>query len=355
MRIVMDGTPLSVSSGGIARYTAELSRALAERYPGDWYWLAADQPFALPASEGGNLCTGRRPRSFLGRRWWSLGLPGELLRLRADVFHGTDFAVPYLPLRPSVMTVHDLSPWLSPEWHHAAERVRQRTPVLLKLGLATMVITPSETIRRAVIDRFQLPASRVAAAPLAASACFRPSAPAAPAKPYFLYVGVLEPRKNIPLILEAWRQVRRRHPVDLILAGRRREDFDAPVAEEGLRLAGEVAEAELPALYSGAVAVLYPSRYEGFGLPVVEAMRCGAAVFASLDPAVAEVAGDAALRLDARRPDPWIQAMEAALTQPDWLGELREGSLRRGREFSWKRTAERTREVYAEAIARFGA
>ena len=112
-------------------------------------------------------------------------------------------------------------------------------------------------------------------------------------------MGTLEPRKNLDMLLEAWREMRRHHAVDLVLAGRRRADAPEIRPEPGLRLAGEVADAELPALYSGALAFVYPSLYEGFGLPVLEAMQCGAPVIASR--AVEEAAGDAAIYADTPR------------------------------------------------------
>jgi glycosyltransferase involved in cell wall biosynthesis len=347
MNVALDGTPLSVSTGGITRYAEELSRALAREFPEDEYWLVSDQPFPLNSGRPPNLRRGRRANSFLQRRWWSCGAIAEMLRLRIDVFHGTDFAVPYLPVRPSVLTLHDLSPWRRQSWHWTAGRVRRRTPYLLDLGLATMVLTPSESIRREAIERFRIHPSRIVSVPLAASSHFQPVAEAPAAEPYFLYLGVLEPRKNISLLLEAWREVRREHRADLILAGRRREDFPELPPEPGLRILGEV-------LYSGAVAFLYPSLYEGFGLPVLEAMRCGAAVICSTDPALAEVAGDAAVRLDARDASEWAAAMTAALTRPDWLAGKRRKALQRAQQFSWPRTARLTREVYEEARRRFG-
>ena len=128
-----------------------------------------------------------------------------------------------------------------------------------------------------------------------------------------MYVGTLEPRKNIGLILDLWRELRREHPIDLVLVGRRRADFPEIPAEPGLRLAGLTPEEDLPALYSGAVACLYPSYYEGFGLPVLEAMQCGALVIASRDPAILEVAGDGAILLDVRDRGPWMEALRLAV------------------------------------------
>jgi glycosyltransferase involved in cell wall biosynthesis len=352
MQIALDATPLTVSSGGTRRYTEELTRALCDTFPGDRFWLLSDQKLALPFSRP-NLNAGQGPRNMLERRWWSWGLQGEFSRLGIQVFHGTDFAVPYLPLRPSVMTLHDLSPWLDPAWHTEADRIRNRTPMLLRLGLATMVITHTEAIRRAAIDRFHLQRDRVVAVPLAAPAGFRPMPAPEQKQPYLLYVGTLEPRKNIGLILDLWRELRREHPIDLVLAGRRRADFPEIPPEPGLRLAGFTAETDLPALYSCATAVLYPSYYEGFGLPVLEAMQCGALVIASRDPAIMEVAAGGAILLDIGDRALWMAALRSAVTQAGQMREVRDNAPIRAGEFSWIKTARLTRAVYDHAVERF--
>lgn len=352
MRIALDATPLTVPSGGARRYVEELTRALCEAFPGDRFWLLCDRKVPLPC-ERPNLGAGSGPRNMIERRWWSWGLQGEISRLAIEVFHGTDFAVPYLPLRPSVMTLHDLSPWLDPGWHTEADRVRRRTPMLLRLGLATMVITPTAAIRRAAIERFHLPPDRVVAVHHAASAAFRPVQQSEPGTPYLLYVGTLEPRKNIGLILELWRELRREFAIDLVLAGRRRADLADIPPEPGLEVKGLTAEQELPALYSGAAACVYPSSYEGFGLPVLEAMQCGALLVASRDAAILEVAGDGAVLLDVTDRAGWLDALRAAVTQPESMRGIRERGIARAREFSWTRTARLTRAVYEQASERF--
>jgi glycosyltransferase involved in cell wall biosynthesis len=287
------------------------------------------------------------------------GLPRFLQREHVDVFHGTDFAVPYLPLRPSVLTLHDLSPWTQ-AWQPDAGRVRQRTPLLLRSGIATMVITPSEAVRREAIERFRLAPDRVVATQLAASDQFRPTPVDDPAKPYFLFVGTLEPRKNLARLIEAWRVVRNAgHDVDLKIAGRTRADFHTPSPEPGLQLLGAVPDVDLPGLYSNALAVVYPSLYEGFGLPVLEAMQCGALVITSRDPAILEVTGGAEqalhvnVRTDADATRVLAQAMlEVAASLRTGSGgfrEMKERALHRAEGFTWEKTAERTREVYDEA------
>jgi glycosyltransferase involved in cell wall biosynthesis len=185
---------------------------------------------------------------------------------------------------------------------------------------------------------------------LAASSHFRPGGARPEPRPYFLFVGTLEPRKNIGRLVEAWREVRKSCDVDLVLAGRARKDFTVLEPEPGLRVLGAVEEDELPALYSGAIACLYPSLYEGFGLPVLEALQCGALVITSRDPAIQEVAGDAAIFVEATDARGLARAMEAAVENPAAFTGMKEKALVRAKEFTWGRTAERTREVYDAAF-----
>ncbi|MDQ6707676.1 MAG: glycosyltransferase family 4 protein [Acidobacteriota bacterium] len=350
MRVAIDATPLTLSSGGLSRYTTELSVALASEFPEDRFTLLSDQPFALPHTTSLNLLQAPGPQSRAERRWWLCGANRALRRERIDVFHGVNFSVPYLKRFPSVLSLHDLSPWMNADWHHAADRTRNRTPWLIRLGVATLILTLSEAVRRKAIERFRIAPSRIVAVPLAASDIFRP-VPTPSRKPYLLYVGTLEPRKNLHQLLQAWREVRRRSDIDLILAGRTREDFPALTPEPGLTLLGEVTDADLPPLYSGALAFVYPSHYEGFGLPVLEAMQCGALVIASKDPAISEVASGAAVQAGSL--EELAEAMRCAVERPEWVAGWRAKSLARARRFSWSRTARLTREVYEAAIERF--
>jgi glycosyltransferase involved in cell wall biosynthesis len=335
--VAIDGTPLTVSSGGVRRYTEELTRALRQEFQDDRYEVLSDQ---------------LQPVSGVDRRWWTVGVQRYMSRLRCEVFHGTDFSVPYVPLRPSVLTLHDLSPWMNREWHDGARRIRRRTPWLIKMGIATMILTVSHAVRRQAMEHFGIEGARIQTVHSAARDDFRPVTSSPPDQPYFLFVGTIEPRKNVPSLVAAWRSLRPRHDVDLVIAGRRRSDGPAIPLEPGLRLLGEVPDAALPALYSSAVACVYPTQYEGFGLPVLEAMQCGAPVITSHDPAVVEVSEGAAIHAETHD---LAQAMEALLTNPDERNRRRELSLRRAAEFSWQTTAKQTRDLYQEAIRRFHA
>ena len=126
MRVAIEAGSLALTSGGLARYTSELSLALAREFADDEFYLTSDQPFTMPDRAPQNLRRGDGPKSVLERRWWLWGLARELTRLRADVVHGPDFSVPYVPARPSVLTLHDVSPWLDERWHHDAGRVRRQ-------------------------------------------------------------------------------------------------------------------------------------------------------------------------------------------------------------------------------------
>jgi glycosyltransferase involved in cell wall biosynthesis len=220
------------------------------------------------------------------------------------------------------------------------------------MGVATMVITSTEAIRREAIDYFDIPASRVVVTPFAASDFLRPTGRSA-GRPYFLSVATVEPRKNLPALIDAWRLVHENCDVELVLIGRQRADAPAIRPEAGLILAGEVDDPQLATWYSNAVACVYPTLYEGFGLPPLEAMQCGCPVITSLDPAVREVCGEAAICIDARSPKLIAEAMTAVVANADLRQQLRTAGLARASLFTWSRTAERTREVYVEAIQRF--
>ena len=350
MTTVLDATPLAMTSGGLRRYVEELSKALAREFPEDRFILAADQRLKWSSPASNLEVDAHRPRRWVDRRWWLFGVQ-RVLR-HAAVFHGTNFSVPYLPLRPSVLTLHDLSPWKDAAWHTNASRTRSRTPILIRTGIATVVITPCASIRAEAIDYFGMAADRVIAVAEAPADHFMPGEPWS-GEPYFLFAGTIEPRKRVPWLIECWREVHRTTGIKLVLAGRRRDDAPAVAEEPGLQILGEVDEDVLASLYTGAIASIYPSVYEGFGLPVLEAMACGCPVIAGSAAALRETAGDAALFVSSDRS--LVDAMLAVATLADLRLRLRDAGLKRAAQFSWRQTAHATRAVYQEAVRRFGA
>jgi alpha-1,3-rhamnosyl/mannosyltransferase len=336
---------LTLTSGGLRRYVEDLALALAREYPEDSYTLLSDQTFKAPDNAPANLASAIRP----GGRYWSFGLRRALREFRTDVFHGTNFEVPYFGNTPSILTIHDLSPWKNPEWHGGAERVRARTPWLIRLRRASLILTVSEAIAREVVSHFGVPPAMVRAVPLAASSLFRPvSAVQEVGQPYFLFVGTQEPRKNLSTLVEAWRSVHEQTGVELRVVGRTRADFVPLGDQPGLTMMGEVPDAELPQLYANAVGFVYPTHYEGFGLPVLEAMQCGCPVITSRDPAVMEVSGGAALHANSAAE--FASAMVALAENTELRRERRSAGIERALSFSWPVTARRTHDVYTEAV-----
>jgi glycosyltransferase involved in cell wall biosynthesis len=172
-------------------------------------------------------------------------------------------------------------------------------------------------------------------------------------KPFLLYLGARNPRKNLPALIAAWMRAGAAVPgLSLVLAGSPDQEADNLKETEGLRLIENIPDNEIQALLSTATAFVYPSLYEGFGLPVLEAMQAGAPVVTSLDPAITEVAGGAALQVDCGSIPALSRALVDVTAQPGLRDDLRQRGLRRAAQFSWNSTAIQTHAVYEQAIRR---
>jgi glycosyltransferase involved in cell wall biosynthesis len=266
-----------------------------------------------------------------------------------------------------VLTVHDLIFRHLPEHHKRLNRWYLRASLPLYCRRADRIIAVSEATRQDLIAAYDLPPAKVRVIHEAAAPRFRPTSDAVqtgvrvryglPAR-YLLYVGTLEPRKNLTRLLRVWAPLRRSGDVPpLVLIGARGwliDDFFAALARSDVRedviLPGYIADADLPAVYGGATAFVFPSLYEGFGLPPLEAMACGTPVACSNTSSMPEVVGDAAVIFDPRDEGAMTEALRQLAADADLRAELRARGLRRAAEFSWARAAQETVALYQELL-----
>jgi glycosyltransferase involved in cell wall biosynthesis len=374
MRIGIDGLPLTEVLTGIGHYTNELAHHLAQQAAQDKVNVVSPRAFINSLSSDGrqsdNLNFVRSRLSLWNRHWWSVGLPRHIRRNSLDVFHGTNFEVPLQNVCATVVTVHDLSMLLHADTHEEklVRRARSRIPLMARA--ATMVITPTETVRQEVHEHLDIPFERIVSVPEAARDCFHALSESETlearrrigvSEDFLLYVGTVEPRKNLDTLVRAFEAVHSSYskPLQLVLAGRRGwlvdellEALQKSPAAKQIILTGYLSDAELCALYSSCAAFIYPSIYEGFGLPPLEAMACGAPVIVSRIPSLTEVTGSAACLFAPDNPEPLKAIILQLLGSEEQRMKLSKAGLEHAAKFSWAATANATRAVYSEAIAR---
>jgi len=377
MRIALDGIPLNQELTGVGHYTLELARALANGSPADEVEIVSPLSF-IPAPVDGspngsppNLQFVRANVGVITRHWWTIGLPRYVRKRAFDLFHGTNFEVPVWKKCPTVLTIHDLSLLLWPKVHEKARvrRARRRLPLMARA--ATMIITPGESVRAEVCEHLKIPPAKVVAIPEAPRSVFRRMAQGETlaarkrlgiADDFLLYVGTIEPRKNLLRLLQAFKDIapERAGTLQLVLAGKKgwltQDVFDfvqRSGMSQAIKFTGYLDDEELCALYSSCRAFVYPSLYEGFGLPPLEAMACGAPVIASRIPSIEAVTGPAAWLVDPENVSELASSMRDLIGDRTRQRELSLAGLKRAGEFSWAETARLTHEVYAEAIIRF--
>lgn len=279
-------------------------------------------------------------------------LGSDLDRLRPALFHATTLALPSRAPCPVVVTLHDLIPWAWGGPWMAGERVRY-FPGKRLLRRAEAVIAVSDTTAADATAHAGVPRERIQVVPEGVGADFRPTAGAAERvaerwqqrRPFFFYVGALDRRKDPVGMVRAWRAAQRAGvDADLVIAGD--PGAQAPGRMGGARLLGRVSDAELADLLNAAICLLFPSRYEGFGLPVVEAMACGCPVVAYDTPAVAEVAGDAARLVRVGDAVALGRAAVEVATDPAARSALVEAGRQRAARYTWANAARQTVRVY---------
>jgi alpha-1,3-rhamnosyl/mannosyltransferase len=368
LRVGFDGRCLTSPAGGVRRYTQELFNAIATLDAGvDLVALDAPLAVTLPPRASSVRASKIAPTN-LGRAL--VDLPLAARRASLDVFHAPAYTAPLWGVHPLVLTIHDVSYIRHPEWYpYRRDRLR-RAFYRRSARTADTVITDSEFSRREIVDTFVIDPEQVVAIPLGVGAPFAP-APSTASRPlppnvhppYVLHVGDLHARRNLSTALSAVLTVRSRHPdlasLRLTLAGtdrgeRHRLERQAAAAgqAEALVFVEAADDATLVALYQHAAALVYPSRYEGFGLPLVEAMACGAPVVAANASAIPELVGSAGLLVSPDDTSGFADAIEGLLLNAERRHALRERSIRRAAEFSWDRTAKATIDVYRSCTVR---
>lgn len=369
MTIILDARTASDHFPGIGRYVVDLARALAKVSPDLRLSLlrnpSAATRLALPDLP--RLVCPASPFSF--RQQWVV--PKQLGHLRATLYHSPYYLMAYWPGVPTVFTCHDLIPLRYPQYFSVAQRLIYRLTHLLALNTAAATISVSRATQTDLMRCFRLVPQRVVVIPEAADARFAPQLPErinalrikyALPEQYVLYFGSNKPHKNLVGLVEACKISNVRYQmsnVKLVIAGHWDERYPEAmraVEESDLRgqvvFLGPVDEADLPALYSGATLFTFPSLYEGFGLPVLEAMACGTPVVCSSTSSLPEVAGDAALLVNPLDVEGLAQAIGQLWSDEGLREHIRARGLAQAARFSWEQTARETLAVYEQCAWR---
>lgn len=362
-------------SAGISWYIFHLLQHLPEGGSG-YRFTAYTGEKRWPPPRGMEVSRTRWPTQNPAVRiaWEQIVQPARLLWNRVDLLHSMAYVAPIAWRGPSVVTVLDMSFQLFPERFRPWNRLYLRLLTGVTVRRASRIIAISSNTRQDVVRLLGVAETKVDVVPCGVDSSFRPLSQdqqdafrlirGLPGR-YMLFLGTLEPRKNICRLLEAYHLLRvewpcgKGPPPSLVIAGARGwyfAEIEKTVERLGLRsevrLVGYLPPEELPLWYASAELFVYPSLYEGFGLPVLEAMACGTAVITSNRSSLPEVSGDAGVLVNPESVSEIAHAMRNLLTQPDTRHELERCGLARAAHFSWDRTARDTIAVYERALGR---
>ena len=303
-----------------------------------------------------------------------LSIPRSVRHHKIDLLHVT-YVAPPVPTCATVVSIHDIVYAHFPSYFSPRDRLVLSTLVPLSARQAKAVITLSQCTRRDLLERYKLPADKVFVVPLAAGPEFHPVVDKKQlelvkqrygiSEHFILAVGNLQPRKNLSRLIEAYARLRAQLDGNaipkLVIVGRakwRASDLFDQALSRGLQsvimFTGYVSDEELALLYGAADLFVYPTLYEGFGLPPLEAMACGTPVICSDTSSLPEVVGDAAITVDPTSVEELTVEMKRVLTDANLRNWLSEAGLRQAAKFSWRETAQRTAEVYCRVLAEYG-
>ena len=374
MKIGIDGIPLSGKKTGVGHYTFEIAHGLATASPADQFHLISHLPYETSAvnsnsNETHNLHFSQPTVNSLTRHWWTIGLPLHIRRKGLDLFHGTNYDIPVWGGCPTVLTIHDLSSFFfaDTQIQRRARRSRRRLPTMARL--ATRIIVPTDSVKTEVCEQLGVNPKKIAVIYEAPRKCFQPESGKTAemvlrqlqiTRPFILYVGTIEPRKNVLTLVFAFEEIYRKTDLrpQLVLAGPTgwlSDDLFRHVEHSAVKdriiLAGYLGDLDLRALYSSCAALSYPALYEGAGLPPLEAMACGAPVVTTNARAISEMVGEAAIRLPAKDYEALAKTLIELLTNEEARSELSTRGIEHVAKFTWERAAVATYETYMEAMA----
>jgi glycosyltransferase involved in cell wall biosynthesis len=362
--IILDVRTATDHFPGIGRYVVNLASALQRVAPDlDLVLLrnpsSSAQRLALPELP---VLDGVVSPFALSQQWRVRSI---LRRSRAALYHSAYYLMPYVPGVPAVVTCYDLIPLVYPQYFSAVQRLIFRTAHILALRTARVTLVISEATKHDLAHFFHIDPRRIIVTPLAADDHFKPPSRAEIARVraeyalpdrYLLYFGSNKPHKNLERLIEAFAQLGS-HELRLVVAGhwdrrypQAKESTEKLNLKDRVRFIGPVKEDDLPALYGDATVFVFPSEYEGFGLPVLEAMACGAPVVCGNRSSLPEVAGDAAVLCHPQDVSSIAQALEHVVTDQPLQQTLRARSLARAAHFTWEKTAAQTAALYRSLL-----
>jgi len=365
MRIGFDGRSLSSPAGGVRRYAGELLDGLVRTRPGDTIVVfGAPADVITPRAVQVKPVTQAFPTNF---GWSLMDLPRAIRGEKLDVFHSPAYTAPLRGARPLALTIHDVSYERHPEWYPYRRDPFRRWFYRRSARAADVIITDSDFSRQEIAAAYELDATHIRVVPLGVGSPFVNAAPPPPAgitQPYVLHVGDLHVRRNLPTLVRALARVRAvsTHvtPPLLVLAGtdrgeRGNVEAEAHRANVQVHFAGTPGDDALASLYAGASVFAYPSRYEGFGLPLLEAMACGAPVVGARAGSIPEVIADAGMLVDPDDEEEMAAAISRLITDRHLADGYRHAGRKRVMEYTWERTARQTAAAYEAAIDRVAA
>lgn len=368
MRIGFDGTPLLGQRSGVGHYTGRLLTQLVAQYPEWEYLLFSNHPLASPEAK----LPQARPisRRFVSRFvWMQLMLPHIIRQTKPHLCHFPNNTAPFAANCPYILTVHDASLFLHSSYHPTSRLLALRLLLPHVARRATAVITVSHHARQDLMRILKLPSEKIHVIHEAAPDHFQPvNDPTEreqlrnryhlPEK-FILFVGTIEPRKNLPRLIRAVASLRQRNsdarlvivgPNGWLVNGSLEREIESLGLQDAVQNLGYVPQEDLPGIFSLATVFAFPSLYEGFGLPPLEAMACGTPVLTSRHSAMAEICGDAAYLIDPQDEAAIADGLATLLADADLRAHLRQCGLARAKQYSWERTARETAVVYQKAL-----